>query len=208
MQSLKNIAEYILNRFQGDVTPMKLQRLLYYVKVWTTVAGRKIISDSPDQAFYAWKYGPVNPDIYHEYKSHGKNTIEDIPLFSPIPSNEKKLIDFIVDSYGCYNAITPSKTAQTEGPWIKSQEINGKISNKDILDYHSKESFAQNFPLERSNKYYPPETTSHHAYVFDTAKDDEAANIYFDTLKEYLDKFKEASKKAHQLMNSNTAIFG
>jgi uncharacterized phage-associated protein len=53
MQSLENIAKYILNKFEGDVTPMKLQRLLYYVNVWTTIAGEKMIKDSSDQAFYA-----------------------------------------------------------------------------------------------------------------------------------------------------------
>lgn len=208
MQNLGNIAGYILNKFQGNVTPMKLQRLLYYVKVWTTVAGKKTISDSPDQAFYAWKYGPVNPDIYRQYKKHGKNPIKDIPLFSPIPSNEKKLIDFIVDSYGYYNAITLSKTTHTEEPWIKNQKASSKISDEDILNYYSKENFAQNFPLDKGSKYYPPETTSHHAYVFDMAGDDEARNVYFNSLEEFLGKFKEASKKAHLLMNSNTAIFG
>ncbi|PAU95403.1 hypothetical protein CK503_04190 [Aliifodinibius salipaludis] len=208
MQNLENIAGHILNKFQGNITPMKLQKLLYYVKVWTTVAGKKTISNTPDQAFYAWKYGPVNPEIYHEYKGYGKNPIKDIPLFSPIPSNEKKLINFIVDSYGCYNAITLSKTTHTEEPWIKNQEFGGKISDEEILDYYSKESFAQNFPLDKDNKFYPPKTTSHHAYVFDMAEDDEATNVYFDSLDEYLDEFNKASKEAHLFMNSNTEIFG
>jgi len=208
MQSLENIAGYILDKFQGNVTPMKLQKLLYYVKVWTTVAGNKTIPDSPDQAFYAWKYGPVNPGIYHKFKGYGKNHIKDIPLYNPIPSGEKKLIDFIIDSYGCYNAITLSKTTHTEDPWKKNQEVGGRISNEDILDYYSKESFAQNFPLDKGTKYYPPKTTSHYAYVFDMAEDDEAANIYFDSLDEYLDEFEEASNKAHMFMKSNKTIFG
>lgn len=208
MQNLENISGYILDKFQEEVTPMKLQKLLYYVKVWTTVAGKETISNSSNQAFYAWKYGPVNPNIYHKYKNYGKDAIEDTPLYSQIPSDEKQLIDFIIDSYGCYSAITLSKTTHTEDPWIKNKKVSGKISDEEILTYYAKESFAQNFPLGNDSKYYPPKTTSYHAYVFDMAEGDEATNMYFNSLEEYLNKFNEASSKAHKFLNSNTAILG
>src|SRR5680860_1484667 len=108
MYSLKSLASYILHKYKGEVTPMKLQKLLYYVKVWTLVAGKKIIPSY--QGFYAWKYGPVNPGIYHDYKHFKSDNIGETSTHSNLEKDDKELIDFILDSYGCYNAITLSKT--------------------------------------------------------------------------------------------------
>lgn len=48
------------------VTPMKLQKLLYYVCVkYVKETGETPISE----LFEVWQYGPVVPSVYHEFKS-------------------------------------------------------------------------------------------------------------------------------------------
>ncbi|MAO65662.1 MAG: hypothetical protein CL666_11750 [Balneola sp.] len=199
MHSLHNIASYILNKYPGEITPMKLQKLLYYVKVWTLVADKKMIKSS--DAFFAWKHGPVNPSIYHQYKGYKNNPIEDTPSYLPFTDDEKEVVDFVLDSYGFYNAITLSKATHAEDPWINKKEVSGRITDQDILDYYTHESFAKNFPLNKTHGYYPPNTISHYAFVFDMDKTDKAAEVMFDSIEEYKNLFSKASEDYKFLVN-------
>jgi uncharacterized phage-associated protein len=55
-----------------DVTPMKLQKLVYYVKGFSLVLlGRPIFGEKLE----AWRHGPVCPDLYHRLKSHGASIL-------------------------------------------------------------------------------------------------------------------------------------
>lgn len=57
---------------QVPVTPMMLQKLLYFAHGWhLAITGQPLIDDQVE----AWKFGPVVPSIYHEFKSLGKNPI-------------------------------------------------------------------------------------------------------------------------------------
>jgi len=199
MHSIHNIASYILNKYKGEITPMKLQKLLFYVKVWTLVSGKKMIKSS--DAFYAWKHGPVNPSIYHKYKEYKNNPIQDTPSYTPLSNEEKEVVDFILDSYGFYNAITLSKATHSEDPWINKREVNGRITDQEILDYYVHESFAKNFPLNQNQGYYPPNTISHYAFIFDMDKTDKAAEIMFDSIEEYKSLFSKASEDFKFLVN-------
>jgi uncharacterized phage-associated protein len=199
MHSLHNIASYILNKYQGEITPMKLQKLLFYIKVWTLVADKKMIKSS--DAFYAWKHGPVNPAIYHHYKEYKNNPIQDTPHYISLSNEEKEVVDFILDSYGFYNAITLSKATHAEEPWINKRDINGRITDQEILDYYTHESFAKNFPLNKNQGYYPPNTISHYAFIFDMDKSDKAAEITFDSIEEYKNLFSKVSKEYKSLVN-------
>ena len=199
MHSLHNIASYIFNKYKGEITPMKLQKLLFYVKVWTLVSGKKMIKSS--DAFYAWKHGPVNPSIYHKYKEYKNNPIQDTPSYTPLSNEEKEVVDFILDSYGFYNAITLSKATHSEDPWINKREVNGRITDQEILDYYVHESFAKNFPLNQNQGYYPPNTISHYAFIFDMDKTDKAAEIMFDSIEEYKSLFSKASEDFKFLVN-------
>lgn len=204
MHTLNKLANYILYKFDGDVTPMKLQKLLYYIKVWTTVSQNYVVPNKPDQQFEAWKFGPVNPKIYKLYRNYGSNPINKSKTIPPIFfSKDKKIIDFILNSYGCYSAITLSKTTHVEDPWIKNSKHSGVISDEDIVEYYSKESFLKNFPLGSCSKYYPPKTVSHYAYVFDMKKDDEASEVTFNSVEEYKEQFKKAAKKLRVNFSAN-----
>ncbi len=66
------LAEFILISYPDkNITPMKLQKLAYYAKVWTLVAGRPCT----DASFERWAYGPVNRCIFHSYKQFSKQPI-------------------------------------------------------------------------------------------------------------------------------------
>jgi uncharacterized phage-associated protein len=55
MPSALDVAQYILDH-RGPMTAMKLQKLVYYVQVWSIVWGDDIMFPQPIEA---WKNGPV-----------------------------------------------------------------------------------------------------------------------------------------------------
>lgn len=173
---------------------MKLQKLLYYVKVWTLVANKDVFE--PHDAFFAWKYGPVNPSLYHLYKNYGSSVISEKPEYPSINDEDKELIDFILKSYSFFDAITLSKTTHAEDPWILNKDSRSRIKNSQMLEYYSNEMFAKNFPLGESDKYYPPNTISHHSFVFDMNENDSATSTSFKSVDEYLSLLKESKNLA------------
>ncbi len=66
------IVWYVDTNKLGTVTPLKLQKILYYV--YTTYLKK---NDKPlfDDCFEKWQYGPVVTDVYHTFKMHGFNHI-------------------------------------------------------------------------------------------------------------------------------------
>lgn len=56
-----------------DLTPMKLQKLLFYVQSWylRNHANKPLFDDF----FARWKHGPVIPSLYHEFKPYGSGVI-------------------------------------------------------------------------------------------------------------------------------------
>lgn len=56
-----------------DITPMKLQKLIYCLyKEYYKSTGRALF----DERFEAWKYGPVLRSVYDAFKQYGSNAIK------------------------------------------------------------------------------------------------------------------------------------
>lgn len=55
-----------------DVSPMKLQKILYFA---ASEFGKKAGKPMLSEAFQVWKYGPVVRSVYDEYKSFGGSPI-------------------------------------------------------------------------------------------------------------------------------------
>lgn len=66
------IVWYVESQQLGTITPLKLQKILYYVS--TTFLKK---NDIPlfSENFEKWQYGPVVTDVYHTFKIHGFNHI-------------------------------------------------------------------------------------------------------------------------------------
>ncbi|RZF60701.1 DUF4065 domain-containing protein [Sphingomonas populi] len=135
-----------------SITPMKLQKLLYYCHAdFLIQTGIPLIQ----QDFEAWEYGPVIPCIFQEFKQHGSNFIETRAYrFNPI-SCERELatvndlgnIEDIVrktfDAYVRYTASTLSNMTHSEtGPWAEtlrrfsSGSLKGRCIENDVIAKH------------------------------------------------------------------------
>lgn len=190
------LSEYIVGKYSGDITHMKLQKLLYYCYAWQLVAGKKEF----EAAFEAWKLGPVEPDIYMKFKKYGKSPITS----EPCSVENQPFFDFVLDSYAVFSGIELSKTTHHEAPWKKYKNSGEVIPDKELLSYYSQHPFAKNFPLNGNNTYYPPKTSSHYSFTFDMDKDYVPV---FVSLQEYLNGFKKENErligiiKGHAIQN-------
>ena len=194
------LAQYIINKYPGQISPMKLQKLVYYCYVWQLVAGQKQFTAE----FKAWDYGPVDKELYDAYKSYGKQTIPADP--NADLSNVDPLFDFIIDSYAVYSAIELSKTTHIEKPWKQYKDSTEPIPDETLKEFYSKQPFKLNFPLDKDNQtqskdgyYYPPKTSAHYTFTFDMEEDYVPV---FDSLEEYLKAFKESRKQFKELMHN------
>ena len=203
--SIIDLSKYIVNQFSDQspagLTPMKLQKLLYYIKAWTLVEGKLFLQDD----FRHWDYGPVNKDIYEYYKQYGGNVIfpsERDEL--TINESEKELVDFIVENYIQFDAFKLSAMTHTEEPW-KMTNNNDVISDNLIISYYSRQQFAQNFnPFDLSNNsFYPLESYS---FVADMTEKDAREIAKYSSYNIYRKALDAAEKEFEQQWSNLTLI--
>ncbi len=130
------------------ISPLKLQKLVYFSHGWHLA-----IFDEPliDEPIEAWRYGPVIDSLYHEFKRFGNNPITSpatLPIddefrIVPPPADEmtRKLLNKVWEAYGKIHAHQLANiTHRSDTPWSKtwrpdSQE-NAVIDNKIIKAHY------------------------------------------------------------------------
>ena len=134
------IARYFIEESKGKKTPMQLIKMTYIAHGWSLAINNKplIVEDVE-----AWKYGPVIPSLYYEFKKYGKNPVPYIPIEETnyIKPDDKKLLDKIIEVYGYWNGLQLSANTHKEGtPWHQTKKWytmgNPIIPEKIIRDYY------------------------------------------------------------------------
>lgn len=124
------VARYILNKAANDITPMALQKLLYYAQAFHRAMYDEDLFVDKCQA---WARGPVYPHVYFKYRGYAYDPIER-PLdyieedLLELTTREIDLLDAIVNAFGCYSGTVLSKFTHSERPWL---EARGNLSPKD-----------------------------------------------------------------------------
>ena len=116
------VARYILCK-SSDITPMALQKLLYYAQAFFHALFHEDLFSDDCQA---WAYGPVYPDVYYRYREYGYNPI-DMPTedlnadLDELTVREIELIDAVIDAFGQYSGTILSQITHSECPWIEAR---------------------------------------------------------------------------------------
>jgi uncharacterized phage-associated protein len=139
----KSIANFFLDlaKVSGDkISPMKLQKLVYYAHGWFAgYTGKPLINESVE----AWQYGPVIPSLYQEFKRFGSGEIgakacalegfEFVEVPPPEDEGMRKFLTSIWESYGKYTGIALSEMTHAAGsPWDETWKANQGIRSVDI----------------------------------------------------------------------------
>ena len=116
------VARYILCKTM-DITPLELQKLLYYAQsFYYALFGVELFLDDCQ----AWAYGPVFPDVYYRYKEYGydpitKPTSEFDVDIGELTVKEVELIDSVMEAFGRYSGEVLSRITHNELPWIEAR---------------------------------------------------------------------------------------
>jgi len=146
------VANHILwraNKDAADISPMKLQKMMYFLHGWyMAITGQKLI----DEGFARWTYGPVVPSVYRELKHYGAMPIDDyikqydstsgqvVPYFvdtNKLPQFES-ILEQVWHQYGGLTGIQLSSLTHEYGsPWYLTEP------NDEIPDYLIRDDFVR-----------------------------------------------------------------
>jgi uncharacterized phage-associated protein len=143
LYSPKSIANYFLELAAASgrqISPMKLQKLVYYAHGWYAgYTGTPLI----DEAVEAWQYGPVIPSLYHEFKPFGAGVVtrkatefQGLQLSEVAPPSEpglRKFLESVWNSYGSMSGLQLSEmTHAPGGPWDQTRKATAGMRGADI----------------------------------------------------------------------------
>ncbi len=140
MCSVFDVAKYVLETLNQDITTMKLQKLVYYCQAWSLVWDEKPLFD---EDFEAWANGPVCPELFGVHK--GKFTIGVLEFAwgdsSYLKEEQRETINSVIDYYGNKTPHWLSTQTHNEAPWKNARD--GYSSGELCKNIITKESMME-----------------------------------------------------------------
>lgn len=142
-----NVSQILLSlsedRVEDWMTPLKIQKLLYYTQAVSLVMTWKSLFKDDIQA---WAHWPVIPEIFHKYKEYGSWIITDKELENELPTEWviNEIFTYTWEMYSWYTAKWLEKLTHEESPWIEARwwlsplaTSNNIISLDSMITYYS-----------------------------------------------------------------------
>lgn len=134
---IDSVIQYLLNQCE-DITPLALQKALYYIQGFYYAFHQSFLFSENCQA---WVHGPVYRDIYFRYKDYRFDPIEksgsfDASIFS---SGEKAIFDSVIHNICCYSGKVLEKFTHNETPWLTARgslpitSPSDRVIEKDLI---------------------------------------------------------------------------
>jgi len=163
-RAVANTLLEIAEKVGASVTPLKLQKLIYYAHGWAlALLGRPLI----DEQVQAWKFGPVIESVYHAFKRFGNGRITQLaadfddsgkpytPIIPPSAVDERQLLERVWSTYGKFSGVQLSNMTHKPGsPWSRAWQENTEglrayaIDNRELAKFF-RDKAAQNQANER-----------------------------------------------------------
>jgi uncharacterized phage-associated protein len=137
-----DVASYILKRL-GNISTMKLQKLVYYCQAWSLVWDEKPLFS---ESIKAWANGPVVGELFFQLKGLFTVNENDLLIGNYKKLNEVQLetIDAVIEHYGDKSAQWLIELSHSEDPWriarkgLSDEERSSRIIQlEDIANYYS-----------------------------------------------------------------------
>ncbi len=138
----------------SSVTPLKLQKLLYYAQSWSLVFRGEILFC---EGIEAWVHGPVVPSIYQHYKQYSYNFLPKENLINELKTEEVEVLNIVLMNYGKKSGRFLEELTHSEYPWIKAREglRANQLSDRKISIQNMKNYYAQFADSEKPYKISP-----------------------------------------------------
>jgi len=149
MFTSNHISDWILSTVDleaGDtISPLKLQKLLYYCQAW-----HYTIFEQPlfDERIEAWTHGPVIPSQFARFASTTRHSQIDIGAMdfdeTEIEKDSLDLLKEVMSIYGEHSAGYLEDLTHQEQPWVLArvgvaahERSNAEITLESMKEYYS-----------------------------------------------------------------------
>ena len=129
-----------------DVTPLALQKMLYFIQgILLALFGKPLYREECQ----AWVHGPAYEPVYEMFKTFKYNPIDDPRFvmfknrFQELADEEKKVIDLVIESFGIYSGKVLEQITHNETPWKEARK--GYLADEPSSEVISKESIKAYF---------------------------------------------------------------
>ncbi len=139
-----NIAiKYLLNQCE-DITPLALQKALYYIQGFYYAFYNTFLFTEECEA---WVHGPVYRNVYFKYRDYRFDPITKSQYFddSVLNTSEKAIFDSVIHNLCCYSGKVLEQFTHNETPWLIARgdlpvtESSEKIISHDNIGTYFKE---------------------------------------------------------------------
>lgn len=116
---INTVIQYLLYQCE-DITPLALQKALYYIQGFHFAFYRTFLFPEDCQA---WTHGPVYRDIYFRYRDYRFDPIEKATTFdtSVFSASEKAICDSVINNLCCYSGKILERFTHNEAPWLTTR---------------------------------------------------------------------------------------
>lgn len=164
---MKIAAEYIIDKCK-EVTPLALQKMLYYVQGFYMAFYKTSFFESDCEA---WVHGPVYREIYKQFKEYKYKTIETRSKINAevFTDEEREVLDSVCENFGCYSGTMLESFTHDEDPWrisrgnLGENEKSDKVIEKKVID----EYFSM---VVKEYNMKSPKDIGHYSYKMFTKK--------------------------------------
>ena len=142
MATVLDVAAYILDE-QGEMTAMKLQKLVYYCQAWSLVWDSEPLFEEPIEA---WANGPVVPELFDAHRGKFKVAKGSIRYGDPAALNEvqKETVDAVLGHYGDRSSQWLSELTHAEGPWREARRnLPAGVRGKEVITNAAMDEYYQ-----------------------------------------------------------------
>lgn len=142
------VAKWFIAKAISDgvaLTPLKLQKILYYAQGWSlAIRNRPLFDDD----VLAWKFGPVVRNVYDELSQFGAADLRFVGYDDTTTVSDPDTIRFLNSIWRSYGSLSPgelvNRTHLSE-PWVATYNNPDKevIYQEEMRDYFGRYSTQQ-----------------------------------------------------------------
>ncbi|MDC7729585.1 type II toxin-antitoxin system antitoxin SocA domain-containing protein [Bacillus cereus] len=129
---IEEVANYLLYK-NDDITPLALQKLLYYAQGFCKVfTGTYLFEDNCELG----SHGPVYRVIFNKYKVYQYDNLEvNYDSTNQLTQIEKEILDCVINTLGCYSGKRLEKMILFDLPWeVTHLELEDNDPGKPIME--------------------------------------------------------------------------
>lgn len=123
------------------LTHMKVQKLAFYCYGAIQAFGLERKVSPSDFIFEAWKHGPVNRELWTQFRHCGGQTIAEFPEAATVSTDVKAVLKNAITVYGALSAWSLRQQSHTERPWIEAFERGQEQMPPSEVKAHFHEKF-------------------------------------------------------------------